>query len=230
MPLISGQILNTRYRIVKLLGQGGFGAVYRAWDLNLNRPCAIKENLETAPEAQQQFQREAQMLSNLHHPNLPRVIDYYFISGQGQYLVMDFVEGEDLQSILDNAGSTLTESQVLPWIRQVCDALSYLHHQNPPIIHRDVKPRNIIITPAGQAMLVDFGIAKRYDPQSKTTMGARAVTPGYSPNEQYGHGTTDSISDIYALGATLYTLLTNQVPVESVQRTATPLPAHHTGH
>jgi Tol biopolymer transport system component/predicted Ser/Thr protein kinase len=225
MPLTSGQILNTRYRIVKLLGQGGFGAVYRAWDLNLSRPCAIKENLETTLEAQQQFQREAQMLSNLHHPNLPRVIDYFFISGQGQYLVMDFVEGDDLQSILDNAGNPLLESQVLPWIHQVCDALSYLHRQNPPIIHRDVKPRNIIITPSGQAMLVDFGIAKLYDPQLKTTIGARAVTPGYSPNEQYGLGITDAASDIYALGATLYTLLTNQVPVESVQRTAMPLPA-----
>jgi Tol biopolymer transport system component len=223
MPLISGQVLNNRYRIVKLLGQGGFGAVYRAWDLNLSRPCALKENLETAPDAQHQFQREALLLSNLHYPNLPRVTDYFFISGQGQYLVMDFVEGDDLQSILDKTGGPLSEEQVLPWVRQVCDALAYLHSQNPPIIHRDVKPRNIIITPTGRAMLVDFGIAKRYDPQTKTTVGARAVTPGYSPNEQYGHGRTDATSDIYSLGATLYSLLTGQVPVESVQRTATPM-------
>src|SRR5512139_2729597 len=107
MPLSPGQTLNNRYRIVKLLGQGGFGAVYRAWDTNLERPRALKENLDTSPEAQRQFKREAQILSDLAHPNLPRVIDHFVIPGQGQYLVMDFVEGENLQSMLDERGGAL---------------------------------------------------------------------------------------------------------------------------
>lgn len=226
MSLQSGQILNNRYRIVSLLGQGGFGAVYRAWDLNLQRPCAFKENLDTSPESQRQFFREATLLSNLTHPNLPRVTDHFSLPGQGQYLVMDYVEGEDLETKLAQAGGKLPESVVLPWIEQVGDALRYLHSQSPPVIHRDIKPANIRITKEGRAMLVDFGIAKTNDPSVKTTMGARAVTPGYSPPEQYGQGTTDARSDVYALGATLYTALTGHEPPESVQRTiGTPLPA-----
>ncbi len=217
MTLQPGAILNNRYRIVKLLAQGGFGTLYRAWDTTLGRPCAIKENQDAAPEIQRQFLREAKILANLNHPNLPRVTDY-FIQNQDQYLVMDYVEGQDLQEMLDQRGSPLSEDQVLPWIKQVCDALSYLHSQKPPIIHRDIKPANIKITPAGQAMLVDFGIAKTYTPHTKTTVGAQAVTAGYSPYEQYGKGTTDARSDIYALGATFYTLLTGQEPPESIQR------------
>ncbi len=218
MALATGIVLNNRYRIVKLIAQGGFGAVYLAWDLSLSRACAVKENLDTSPQAQQQFEREAKILANLNHPNLARVIDYFFIPGQGQYLVMDYVEGEDLQEMLDRSGGPLAENQVLPWITQVCEALEYLHGQNPPIIHRDIKPANIKITPQGQAMLVDFGIAKVYDPGKKTTIGARGVTPGYSPLEQYGRGGTDQRSDVYALGATLYCLLTGRVPCESIRR------------
>jgi serine/threonine protein kinase len=249
MPLAAGQVLNNRYRIVKLLGKGGFGAVYRAWDINLNRPCAFKENLATDPEAARQFEREARLLANLNHPNLARVTDYFIIPGQGQYLVMDFVDGQDMQSMLDSIqpatapsgmlplmqGSPidaigLPESQVLPWISQVCDALIYLHTQHPPVIHRDIKPANIRITSQGKAVLVDFGIAKLYDPQHQTTAGARAYTPGYSPPEQYGSGKTDARSDIYALGATAYTLLTGHRPPESIEivtnRANPPPPAH----
>lgn len=218
MIISQGTILNSRYRIVKPIGEGGFGKVYRAWDANLQRPCALKENLETSVEGQQQFFREASILSNLSHPNLPRVTDHFGIPGQGQYLVMDFVEGEDLQSILDRTGGPLPEKQVVEWVAQICDALSYMHSQNQPVIHRDIKPANIKITPQGRAMLVDFGIAKVFDPHLKTTVGARGVTPGYSPCEQYGQGTTDARTDIYALGATLYTLLTGQEPPESTQR------------
>jgi formylglycine-generating enzyme required for sulfatase activity len=216
MPLQTGQVLNNRYRIVKLLGQGGFGAVYRGWDLNMEASCAVKENLDTSPEAIRQFKREAIILHKLRHPNLPIVSDHFYVPGQGQYLVMDYVEGEDLQEKLNQAGGPLPESQVLQWIEQVCDALIYLHTQEPPTIHRDIKPANIKITPQGKAMLVDFGIAKVFDPVLRTTVGARAVTPGYSPPEQYGQGSTDARSDIYALGATLYTLLTNTVPADSV--------------
>lgn len=218
MTLASGNVLIDRYRIVRLLGQGGFGAVYRAWDLTLERPCAIKESLETSLESQRQFKREAKLLANLAHPNLPRVTDYFTIPGQGQYLVMDFVEGEDLQEVLSHKHGPLPESQIVPWITQVCDAVVYLHSQDPPIIHRDIKPANIKITPQGKAILVDFGIAKLYNPGLQTTEGARAVTPGFSPYEQYGVGSTDERTDIYALGATLYTLLTGIQPPESLQR------------
>ncbi|MBN1149006.1 MAG: serine/threonine protein kinase, partial [Anaerolineales bacterium] len=202
MPLAQGQTLHNRYRIVGLLGQGGFGAVYRAWDITFEIPCAIKENTETSEAAQRQFLREAKLLHVLRHPNLPLVKDYFFLPSQGQYLVMDYVEGQDLGEMLLNG--PLEEARVLPWIMQVCDALSYLHSQNPPVIHRDIKPGNIKITPQGKAVLVDFGISKVYDPAMATTVGARAVTPGYSPPEQYGKGTTDARSDLYALGATLY--------------------------
>jgi serine/threonine protein kinase len=230
VPIAPGQVVNTRYQIIHRLGQGGFGAVYLAHDLNLDRPCALKENLETSTEVMRQFMREAQLLANLSHPNLPRVIDYFVLPDQGQYLVMDYVEGQDLQEILDQNGQPLQETQAVHWISQVCDALTYLHRHDPPIIHRDIKPGNIRITPRGQAMLVDFGIAKFYDRQALTTVGARAFTPGYSPPEQYGKGATDERSDIYALGATLYTLLTNLTPADSVDMLAgntPPIPPVH---
>ena len=225
-PFPTGTLLNNRYRIVRLLGQGGFGAVYRAWDLNLNAPCALKESLNTSPEAVRQFTLEARLLANLRHVNLPTVIDNFGVEGQGQYLVMDYVEGQDLQQMLQHSGGPLPEEQVLAWMLQVCDTLTYLHSQNPPIIHRDIKPANIKITPQGRAMLVDFGIAKQYNPSQKTTLGARAVTPGYSPPEQYGKGVTDARTDVYAVGATLYAALTGHAPMESLEREmGNPLPA-----
>lgn len=236
MPLNTGTLIHNRYRIARLIGQGGFGAVYRAWDTSLNRPCALKENLDTSQEAQRQFEREAQILAGLIHPHLPRVTDHFIVPGQGQYLVMDFVEGEDLASFIAR-GERVTEEQALTWMTQVADALVYLHNQPQPVIHRDIKPANIRITPEGKAMLVDFGLVKVYDIHLKTTIGARAVTPGYSPPEQYGRGTTDHRTDIYALAATLYTLLTGQDPTESIQRvvgdplipvdTLNPLVSHH---
>ncbi len=216
MPLAQGQILQNRYRIVKLIGQGGFGAVYRAWDMSLDQPCALKENFDISAETQRQFQREANILASLRHPHLPRVTDHFFIPNQGQYLVMDFIEGQSLDEILTQRGRPLVESEVLPWFEQVCQAIDYLHNRTPPIIHRDIKPQNIVITPDNQAILVDFGISKLYSPQLKTTAGAQAVTPGFSPVEQYGQGRTDIRSDINALGATLYTLLTGQTPPEAV--------------
>jgi serine/threonine protein kinase/Tol biopolymer transport system component len=213
----SGTVLQNRYRIEQELGRGGFGAVYRAWDINLKKPCAVKENLDTSPEAQRQFEREAIVLANLSHPNLPRVTDHFVIEDQGHYLVMDFVEGEDLESHLERRGR-VPVPQALLWTSQVADALIYLHSRKPPVVHRDIKPANIRITPEGHAMLVDFGLVKIYDPNMQTTLGARAVTPGYAPPEQYGKGTTDPRTDIYALGATLYKLLTGQDPLESVRR------------
>jgi serine/threonine protein kinase len=133
---------------------------------------------------------------------------------------MDYVPGMDLEQILKEQGP-VEPSQALQWINQISDALTYLHNQNPPVLHRDIKPSNIRIRPNGNAMLVDFGLVKIYDPHLQTTLGARAVTPGYAPPEQYGHGLTDARADVYALSATLYTLLTGDVPPESVQRMGT---------
>ena len=145
MALSPGQLINDRYRVVRPLCKGGFGAVYRAWDLNLNGPCALKENFDTSPEAQDQFAREASILYNLRHPSLPRVIDHFSIPSQGQYLVMEYIEGEDLQEIIDLAGGPLSVERVLPWMEQVCDALIYLHNQTPPVVHRDLKPANVMV-------------------------------------------------------------------------------------
>jgi hypothetical protein len=217
MTLSQGEILHERYRIVKLLSHGGFGAIYRAWDTQQNTPCAIKENLDASPAAQKQFNREASMQFNLNHPSLPHVFDAFSLPGRGQYLAMDFVEGEDLNEKLEQAGGPLPEAQVMAWIEQICDALTYLHNQTPPIIHRDIKPANIRITPQGRAMIVDFGIAKVYDSKLRTTLGARAVTPGFSPPEQYGIQLTEPRSDVYALGATIYALLTGKEPPPSVE-------------
>lgn len=215
--LKTGKVLQGRYRIERELGRGGFGAVYRAWDANLKKPCAVKENMDTSPEAKRQFEREATVLANLSHPNLPRVTDHFSIEDQGQYLVMDFVEGEDLDSVLQRQGKIPLE-QALKWVTQVADALTYLHSRQPPVVHRDIKPANVRIGPDGQAMLVDFGLVKLYDPHLRTTMGARAVTPGYAPPEQYGRGSTDPRTDVYALGATFYKLITGREPLESIQR------------
>jgi len=159
MEITQGELFVNRYRIVTKFGQGGMGAVYRAWDMNLRKPVALKENLDTSPAAKEQFEREANILANLSHTNLPRVTDHFFLEERGQYLVMDFVEGEDLESMVRRLGP-LPVDQVLTWTSQICSALDYLHHQTSPIIHRDIKPANIKITPDGRAILVDFGIAK----------------------------------------------------------------------
>jgi hypothetical protein len=171
------------------------------------------------PEAQRQFQREARVLASLTHSNLPRVSDHFTIEKQGQYLVMDFVEGQDLATMLQY-GQRVNLNQALEWIAQVAGALTYLHTRTPPVVHRDVKPANIRITPDGRAMLVDFGLFKYDEPSKSTTAGARAITPGYAPPEQYGRGHTDARTDMYALAATLYALLTGHEPLESVLRIA----------
>ncbi len=219
MTLAMGAILVNRYRVAALLGQGGFGAVYRGWDMTLSRHCAIKENFVVSEEAQRQFLREATVLANLTHPNLPRVNDHFVIPYQGQYLVMDYVDGEDLDKIIATRGA-IDPTQAMDWITQVLDALVYLHSRTPPVLHRDIKPANIKITAEGKAMLVDFGLVKLYDPHLRTTAGARAITAGFSPPEQYGQAATDARSDIYSLGATLYMLLTGTPPMESVVRMA----------
>ena len=158
MPLEIGSLLNGRYRIERILGQGGMGAVYLAHDETLGLPCAVKENLSASKDSERQFRREATLLASLRHHNLPRVTDH-FILGDQQYLVMDFVAGEDLKERFARQWS-LPEVDVLLWAAQICEALTYLHGLTPPVVHRDIKPANIKLTDEENVMLVDFGIAK----------------------------------------------------------------------
>ncbi len=233
MDLLSpGTILRERYKILELIGQGGMGAVYRAEDLRLTgRMCAIKEVLplgalygEELQSYRDQFFQEASILARLDHPNLPKVSDYFSDEGR-EYLVMDFVEGQDLREIINEArrkGEFLPEDQVLDWIGQLCDTLSYLHTRNPPVLHRDIKPSNIKLTPSGHIKLVDFGLVKLLttdDSRTVTVVQGRG-TVQYTPLEQYGGDTghTDARSDLYALGATCYHLVTLQPPVDARQR------------
>jgi eukaryotic-like serine/threonine-protein kinase len=216
MTLEQASLLYGRYRIETILGRGGMGAVYKAVDENLGIHVAVKENLFTTEEYARQFRREATLLAALRHPNLPRVTDHFVIPGQGQYLVMDYIEGEDLRTRIDR-GNLPTERMVVDWGRQVCEALVYLHTRQPTVIHRDIKPGNIRITPDGRALLVDFGLARIME-GSQTTTGAKAMTPGYSPPEQYGASRTDIRTDIYSLAATLYTLVTGSIPEDGLER------------
>ena len=217
MTLESGSLLNNRYRIAEVLGQGGMAAVYRAIDENLGVEVAVKENLFTTEEYARQFRLEATILASLRQPNLPRVSDHFVIEPLGQYLVMDFIEGEDLRQRLDRLG-LLPEQEVIIIGVAICDAISYMHTRQPMILHRDIKPGNVRITPNGHIFLVDFGLAKVVEGREATHTGARAMTPGYSPPEQYGSARTDPRSDIYSLGATLFCALTNALPEDGLDR------------
>jgi serine/threonine-protein kinase len=212
------------------------GAVYLADDNRLEgRRCAVKETRllpdpsgQAAQAMRDQFHREASILARLDHPNLPKVSDY-FSEGDRDYLVMDFIPGPDLHQMTADArsqGRFLDETTVLAWAEQLCDALSYLHHQKPPVLHRDVKPANIKLTAEGRVKLVDFGLVKPLDPNDpKTLTSLRGVgSLPYTPIEQYvdemGH--TDPRSDLYGLGATLYHLLTGQEPPSAQSRFLNP--------
>lgn len=217
MTLPINHLLHGRYNIKRSLRQGGMGAVYLADDEVLKVEVVVKENLYTTLDHSRQFRREATILASLRHPALPRVIDHFIIEHSGEYLVMDYIPGEDLREILERIGKPLDESEAVRLGLAICDALSYLHQCTPPIVHRDVKPANIKISTDGSVHLVDFGLAKLYQSGELTTTGAMGVTAGYSPVEQYAHG-TDSRSDIYALGATLYHALTNTQSLDALER------------
>jgi serine/threonine protein kinase, bacterial len=215
-------VLQERYIISEKLGEGGMGAVYRASDRRLSTVSwAIKEMSQSAitgplerQQAREAFLQEAEMLAGLSHPHLPRVTDHFEQDGKA-YLVMEFVPGETLLSFLQREGLPQPQARVFEWMSQLCDALAYLHTQSPPIIFRDLKPANIMLTPGGQIKLVDFGIARLFKPgQAKDTQAFGTV--GYSAPEQYGRGQTDARSDVYALGVLIYQLLTGYDP------TATP--------
>ncbi|MGC9348899.1 MAG: serine/threonine-protein kinase [Anaerolineae bacterium] len=224
--------LKDRYSIAGPIGQGGMGAVYRAEDTLLaGRICAVKEiapdaevNPEMLTQLQEQFRQEASVLARLDHPNLPKVSDYFTQDGR-EYLVMDYVPGHNLREIINDAISNnefLEESQVLDWADQLCSALAYLHSQNPPVLHRDVKPSNIKLMPSGLLKLVDFGLVKLLtnDEARTVTVVQGQGTAAYTPLEQYGgdDAHTDRRTDIYALGATLYHLLTGRPPAIARER------------
>lgn len=225
IQLITGSVLHERYKIERVIGQGGYGFIYRAEDLRLSgRYCAVKQvsyDPSFPPamlkEARDQFLREATVLARLDHPNLPKVSDFFSIKDE-DFLVMDFVPGDDLRTILARAqknGSFLSEADVLDWGTQIGHALEYLHSQQPPILHRDIKPSNIKLTPSGLVKLVDFGLVKLLAPGEVTiTILQGQGTALYTPLEQYGGDSvhTDARADIYALGGTLYHLLTNTPP------------------
>lgn len=216
--LSKGVVLQSRYEIIKILGLGGMGAVYLAQDLRfsgITRYCALKEMISSTPDPQirrlavQSFMREANLLVQLNHPGIPQIYDF-FTEGVRSYLVMEFVEGEDLENLLENREGLFKEEVVLDWGIQVCDVLIYLHSRNPAIIFRDLKPANIMLRDRqhNKIALIDFGIAKAFEAGQKGTM---IGTEGYSPPEQY-EGVADPRGDIYALGATLHHLLTKRDP------------------
>src|ERR1051326_4466065 len=220
--LSEGTTLQGRYRIVRQLGQGGMGAVYEAVDERLDTVVALKETFFADERLRKQFEREARLLARLHHQALPRVSDH-FNEGEGQFLVMQYIAGEDLAAMLAQNNGPFPEADVLRWGDQLCDALDYLHTQDPQIIHRDIKPQNLKLTARGQIVLLDFALAKESTgqmPAVTTSATLYGYTPNYAPLEQIQGKGTDPRSDFYALGATLFHLLTNLKPPDALSRAA----------
>jgi len=233
--LKNGEVLRGRYKVRDRIGQGGTGNIYLADDIRLEgRLCALKEveydrsfPAKILKEARDQFLREATVLARLDHPNLPKVSDF-FSNEARDYLVMDYVPGKDLRTLMLEArhhNSFLQEEDVLNWTSQLADALIHLHKQDPPIVHRDIKPSNLKLTPNGLLKLVDFGLVKVLVPDEITiTVIQGQGTILYTPLEQYGGDSThtDVRSDIYAFGATLYHLMTNEPPIDARRRFLNP--------
>ncbi len=216
--LSTGTMLSAqRYKIDKLAAAGGMGAVYRAIDTRFNRPCAVKEMLDEfqndsdRKQAVEWFEREATLLLDLNHPCIPRVRDFFIETGK-HYLVMDYIEGRTLNDVLENNGDVVgingargvKEAQARSWGQQLCSVLGYLHRQTPPIIFRDLKPSNIMVTDKDEIKLIDFGIARTFQTKIQSTV---IMTIGYAPPEQL-HGMAEPRSDLFALGATLFRILT----------------------
>lgn len=219
--LAPNTILQNRYRIIRQLGRGGIGTVYEALDSRVNAIVALKETqLAKDDRARREFEREAGLLANLQHQSLPKVMDY-FIEGEGEYLVMEFIPGYDLLEMLTRRGAPFHVQTVLRWADAILSVLEYLHRRDPPILHRDIKPANLKLTNQEELYLIDFGLAKGAAGQMSTMLTSRSAqgyTPLYSPLEQILGRGTEPRSDLYALGATLYHLLTNTVPVDAPTR------------
>jgi len=212
----SGTLLQDRYLIEKQIGEGGMGAVYVAIDQRFGSQVAIKETFYKDDELGQAFEREARLLNSLHHPVLPHVSDF-FAENNGYFLVMQFIEGEDLFEILKREGA-FPLKDVLRWTDDLLDALDYLHSQEPPIVHRDIKPQNLKITPRGDVILLDFGLAKLNSDDSSGVKSIFGYSRKYSPLEQIQGTGTDARSDIFSLAATAYHLLTGKPPIEVIAR------------
>ncbi len=214
--LSPGTVLKDKYKITRLVGGGGMAWVYQVERLSDRSIWALKELRPQSDDPEEQalalrlFQQEAIILSDLDHPNLPKVIDF-FEEGSDSFLVMEFIWGQSLEKRLKAANAPLLESEVLRWAIQVCDVLDYLHNQDPPIIFRDLKPSNVMVTNEGIIKLIDFGIARTYKVGKKRDTVAMG-SENYAAPEQWGKEQTDARSDIYALGATIYHLLANMPP------------------
>jgi serine/threonine protein kinase len=219
LPLAPESVLQDRYRIVRQLGRGGMGAVYEAVDQRLGITVALKETLSSEESMRKQFEREARLLAGMHHPALPRVSDH-FVEGKRAFLVMQFIGGVDLAKIISQQPGPFPRDQVIAWADQLLDALIYLHSRDRQVIHRDIKPHNLKLTANGQIALLDFGLAKAQPADSSITSSQAffGYTRHYAPLEQIQDQHTDPRSDIYALGATLYHLLTGIKPPDAMVR------------
>jgi serine/threonine protein kinase len=210
----ANSLLAGRYRVVKAIGKGNQGTVYEARDEQLNRIVALKEAPIGPENPREALMREAQLLAGLgKHPALPMVFEYFSLA-DSQFLVMEYVPGENLAQLLKDRGAPFPFNQVLHWAERLLSALEYMHTSTPPIIHRDVKPQNIKLNNHGDAMLLDFGLAK----DQKVGSLIYGYTPAYAPPEQLRGLPTDARSDLYALGATLYQLSTNVLPTDALTR------------
>lgn len=219
LPLTPDAILQDRYRIVRQLGRGGMGAVYEALDQRLGITVALKETLSAEPSMRRQFEHEARLLAGMQHPALPRVTDH-FVEDNRAFLVMQFIGGVDLARIISQQPGPFPREQVIAWADQLLDALIYLHTRDREVIHRDIKPHNLKLTSTGQIALLDFGLAKAQASDSSVTSSQAffGYTRHYAPLEQIQDQRTDPRSDIYALGATLYHLLTGIKPPDALVR------------
>jgi len=215
-------ILQGRYKIERQLGQGGMGTVYEALDQRLDTTVALKETFFADERLRKQFEREARLLARLHHQALPRVSDH-FSEGEGQFLVMQFIPGDDLSEMMARKRGPFPADQVLLWADQLLDALDYLHTQEPQIVHRDIKPQNLKLTSRGQIILLDFGLAKGQAGEISRVTNSASIfgyTPNYAPLEQIQGLGTDPRSDLYSLAATIYHLLTATKPPDALSRAA----------
>lgn len=206
MPLLPGEILNQRYRIVHLLAEGSYGAVYRARDVVIQKDVAIKEYLDASVEIQRRFRKEARQLSRLDHPQLPKVLDHFALDGIGQYLVSDYIDGVSLQQMMDDYGRLPTDL-ITHWLEAVAAPLTYLHQNGQ--LHLNIKPANIRLTPDGDIFLVNTGLPG---------LGIRPRTTGFGAPEQQTQQAATVATDIYSLGGTLYALLTGEIPPLALSR------------
>ncbi|MEJ7578175.1 MAG: serine/threonine-protein kinase [Pyrinomonadaceae bacterium] len=215
--------LQNRYRIIRPLGKGGMGHVYEAMDDAVDCIVAIKETFANTEKLRKAFEREAKLLANLRHPALPRVTHHFF-QAERQFLVMDFIEGDDLAGLLKKRRYPFGDDEVLPLADKLLDALEYLHNRSEPVIHRDIKPANIKLTSDDEVFLLDFGLAKGSTGQmstlewGQTASSIHGYTANYASLEQITNSGTNAQSDLYSLGATLYHLLTGKAPFTASER------------